>query len=344
MTLKSIHISVIFWLLLFVGFSVAHGQSVAVSIIGSANGQQLAAANAGSDISQYSSTFSMTAATPLIGTGTWSIVSGTATITDPSSATTTVTGVQVGETVLRWTVSFGNCLQSADVKLKVIPAPTVSIKVFLEGPFNGSNLMNDNLRNLNLIPLIEPYTALMGFKSKNGGGNEVTDATVLGVTGDNAIIDWIFLELRAEAKPDSVSGTRSALLQANGNVVDVDGISPIRFNNLLLGNYFITVRHRNHLTIKTDYAVALSSVTTLIDFTTKTNFVSSSKTNEINNFKVMRGGDLNADENITAFDVLKVRLANSVVQSNTYTVEDVNMDGQTTAFDILIVRKNNKSN
>ncbi len=341
---KFIRESAICGLLLFIGLYVAHGQSLAINITGSANGQSLAAVNAGTNISQSRSTFTMAATAPSVGTGTWILVSGTGIITDPASATTTVTGVPVGETVLRWTITLGSCSQSADIKLTVIAVPTLSIKVFLEGPFNGSNLMNDNLRNLNLIPQTEPYTDLTGFAHVNGGGNEVTNTAVLGITGNNAIVDWLFLELRAEASPLTVSGTRSALLQADGDVVDIDGVSPVQFGALPVGNYFITVRHRNHLTIKTDYAVALSSVIALIDFTTKTNPVSSSKTNEINNFKVMRGGDLNADENITAFDVLKVRLANSAGQSNTYTVEDVNMDGQTTAFDILIIRKNNKSN
>ena len=340
---KFIQTSAICWLLLFIGFFTAHGQSVAINISGSANGQPLSPANAGTDISQTSSNFKMAATAPTTGTGTWSIVSGTATITNPLSAATTVTGVPVGTSILRWTVTLGNCSQWADVKLTVIAVPTVSIKVFLEGPFDGLNLMKDNLRKLNLIPLTEPYTGLANFKHTTGGG-EVIDPAVLSITGNNAIIDWIFLELRNESTPDSVSGTRSALLQADGDVVDTDGISPVSFKNFPLGNYFIIVRHRNHLTIKTNNAVALSSGVMLVDFTTKLNSISSSKINEINNFKVMRGGDLNADKNITAFDILKVRLANTVGQINAYKTEDVNMDGQTTAFDILIVRKNNKFN
>ena len=344
MTQKFIHVKIICWLLLFVGISEANGQSVEVNIRGSADGKPLEAVNAGPDISQYSSTFTMSASTPIYGTGNWSIVSGAATITDPSSSNTTVTDVPVGETVLRWTVSIGNCSQYSDVKLKFIAVPTVAIKVFLEGPFNGSNSMSDNLRSLSLIPKTEPYTNLTGFKHQNGGGNEVTDTIVLGIKGNKAIVDWVFIELKNEDTTNSVSGTRSALLQADGNVVDIDGVSPIRFNKLPVGNYFITIRHRNHLSIKSDKAIAISNVTTVIDFTVKDSPISSSKMNEINGFKVMRGGDLNADENITAFDVLKVRLANTVSKSNSYTIEDVNMDGQTTAFDILVVRKNNKSN
>jgi hypothetical protein len=48
--------------------------------------------------------------TPTYGTGTWSVVSGTATITTPSSATSGVTGLALGATAtLRWTITNGLC-------------------------------------------------------------------------------------------------------------------------------------------------------------------------------------------------------------------------------------------
>jgi gliding motility-associated-like protein len=49
--------------------------------------------------------------TPTNGTGTWTIISGGAgaTITDPNNPTTTVTGLPIGTTRLRWTISNGVC-------------------------------------------------------------------------------------------------------------------------------------------------------------------------------------------------------------------------------------------
>jgi len=44
------------------------------------------------------------------GTGTWTVVSGTATITTPNSPTTTVTNLPVGVTTLRWTINNGPCI------------------------------------------------------------------------------------------------------------------------------------------------------------------------------------------------------------------------------------------
>ena len=60
------------------------------------------------------------AATP--GTGTWTIVSGTGTITSPNSETSTVTGVPVGSTLeLKWTIVNGLCQADDDVILYNAP-------------------------------------------------------------------------------------------------------------------------------------------------------------------------------------------------------------------------------
>ncbi|MFM9005246.1 MAG: hypothetical protein ACKOSR_07050, partial [Flavobacteriales bacterium] len=73
-------------------------------------------ANAGADIAQCNNgSFTMAANTPTVGTGAWSLISGTATITTASSATTTVTGLAAGSTAtLRWTISNGSCTASFD--------------------------------------------------------------------------------------------------------------------------------------------------------------------------------------------------------------------------------------
>lgn len=55
----------------------------------------------------------MAATTPSIGTGVWSIVSGSATIMSTTLTNTIVTGIPVGSsTTLRWTVSNSNCPSS----------------------------------------------------------------------------------------------------------------------------------------------------------------------------------------------------------------------------------------
>ena len=97
----------------------------------------------------------------------------------------------------------------------------VAAKVFLDGPYvSGTQLMNDNLRNLGIIPTVEPYTGI-GYTHVGGGGESVT-APVLAVTGNNAIVDWVVLELRDKNNSASLLRTRTALVQRDGDVVDVD--------------------------------------------------------------------------------------------------------------------------
>ncbi len=147
-------------------------------------------------------------------------------------------------------------------------------KAFLQGAMlSNEGLMQDKLRVKNLIPLVEPYTGLTIYANTApiftpiGSGGETIAATVLETTGPDAIVDWVFLELRWEYDPSKVISTRSALIQRDGDIVDIDGDSPVQFN-IPADNYFLAVRHRNHLGVMTKEAIPLkrNSLNT-IDFT-----------------------------------------------------------------------------
>ncbi len=142
----------------------------------------------------------------------------------------------------------------------------VTPKVFLQGPYFGS-LMNDDLRIQALIPTVEPYDALPNFTHVGRGGGETVDPAVFELAGNNAIVDWVFLELRDKNTPSTVIETRSALVQSDGDIVDVDGTSEVRFVGIAGDNYYLVVRHRNHLGVCTDTALALSILPFNIDFT-----------------------------------------------------------------------------
>lgn len=154
---------------------------------------------------------------------------------------------------------------------ETVPASniTVDIEVMLEGPFNsGTGLMNDALRTLvnpNGFPLTEPYTAL-GFANAGGGGGETINSAVLTTTGNDAIVDWLFVQLRSASDNTSVQYTRCALVQRDGDVVDVDGTSPLSFN-APAGSYYIAVRHRNHLGAMAASPIALASAPITVDLT-----------------------------------------------------------------------------
>jgi hypothetical protein len=154
-----------------------------------------------------------------------------------------------------------------DVGLTGTTGVKVAVKLWLEGPLVivAPTLMDDDLRVAALIPTTEPYSAL-GFSNAGGGGGETTTAGVLGAGGNNAIVDWGRVELRSSADPASIVATRQCLIQRDGDVVSaVDGTSEVTVN-VGAGNYYVAVRHRNHLGCMTASAIALTSSPTTIDF------------------------------------------------------------------------------
>ena len=146
----------------------------------------------------------------------------------------------------------------------VVPQVRVAAQVWLEGPYDEAlDLMNDGLRAAAVIPATEPYTAA-GYVHVGGGG-ETTSALTLAVTGNNALVDWVVVELRSTANPTVVLASRSGLVQRDGDVVAGDGVSALSFP-VAAGNYLIAIRHRNHLGCMTLSDVALGAVSTTVDF------------------------------------------------------------------------------
>ncbi len=178
----------------------------------------------------------------------------------------------------------------------------LAIKLQLLGAKIGvsptDTLMRDDLRSKGYIPVNEPYTGRSGYSHKGGGGNEtVTDSTtVFSVTGPNAIVDWVYVELRSPAFLDSVIYTRSALLQRDGDVVDVNGSSMLSIPLGQGGSYYVSVRHRNHLGVMTGEALDLSPILTEIDFTDTSLLTNGTYAQiRLNNKMSLWAGDLNGD-------------------------------------------------
>lgn len=142
--------------------------------------------------------------------------------------------------------------------------PSVKLRVALDGPFDPAmGMMRDDLRAMGALPLEEPYAGL-GF-ALVGGVGETIPAAALEVTGKNAVVDWVLVEVRDKSGPELVLATRPALLQRDGDVVGTDGYDRIIFN-LPADQYHIAVRHRNHLGVMTGNPVQLGKQMASIDF------------------------------------------------------------------------------
>ncbi|MEO1257193.1 MAG: G8 domain-containing protein [Bacteroidota bacterium] len=208
----------------------------------------------------------------------------------------------------------------------------VAPRVMLQGPYNGTD-MNDHLRTGAHIPLNEPFTAL-GFNHTGRGGGESFDGSAYYFEGDNAPVDWVLLELRNHDDSTQVLGTRSALVQRDGDVVDMDGLSPVMFQGLLPDDYFLAIRHRNHLGAMTASAYELSAVATAIDFTSITTYGTNAQTDLGNGVMGLWSGDGNADGVINAIDRnLHWRLQNGQPYNYQTSSSDWNMNGGVNAID-----------
>lgn len=212
----------------------------------------------------------------------------------------------------------------------------LNIKAFLAGPYNSTTgVMNDGLRSNGLIPLMEPYTGLSYVHVKGGG--ETIEASVLLTTGSDAIIDWVFLELRNALDDTEVLATRSALVQADGDIVDVDGTSAVEFASRP-DSYYISVQHRNHLNIMSFAPVAFGDTPLSVDFSDgSTDTYGIEAQVDIAGTKALWQGDVMDDGAVIYTnanndrDPILVAIGGSVPTNTVsgYAQSDVNMDGET---------------
>lgn len=86
-------------------------------------------ANAGIDQTVCATAAALSANVPVVGTGNWSVVSGTGSILNTAAAATGINGLTAGSTTtLRWTISSGACPPSTDeVTLQIGSPSTTSI-------------------------------------------------------------------------------------------------------------------------------------------------------------------------------------------------------------------------
>ena len=251
------------------------------------------------------------------------------------------TALMADSAVVRWpsgtTDKFYNL--SANQWVKVAEGQTsrskLSVIAALGGPYDqATGLMTDGLRSLNMVPLTEPYTA-MGFTPVGTTVPRTIPQAVLNVTGNNAIVDWVWIELRNATTLTTVLAARPALLQRDGDVVDLDGIRPVAMG-VANGSYRVVVRHRNHLGIMSGSAIALSSTTATVNFKLlATTTYGTGARKDVAGTQVLWEGNVALDNSIKYTGASNDRdpiilfiggtTPNNVITG--YRPEDVNMDG-----------------
>ena len=253
---------------------------------------------------------------------------------DPNISGTSIqpSGLKFG-TEYFWRVRIAGYGWSTVRRFTTIPL-MVSIKVFLQGPYIGNSTMSTTLNSKGLIPLLQPYN----HSPWNYNGSESVSQIPSGV------VDWVLLKLKEN---DSTSVmTRAAFLKSDGHIVDLDGTSAVAFSDVLPGNYYIAVKHRNHLSVMSSEPITLIDNNVAYDFTTDSSkFYGGyfgSKLLETTPTKVwgMIASDGNSDGLINAEDLNLIwRPENGFDQ---YLKGDYNLDGYVNAIDKnLFWRSNN---
>lgn len=231
------------------------------------------------------------------------------------------------------TGSGGALSDAAQVVINVVPTTVqLGVRVVLDGPYDAvSGLMRDALRTLPDFPTEQPYASAPWSHA----GSESVSTGVLAVSGNNAIVDWVLVQLRPAANINTVSVQVAGLLQRDGDVVATNGTSALVLS-ALPGDYHIVVLHRNHLGVMTSASVTLGPSSTTVDLSsasTATYGVDARKV--IGSVQALWSGDALSDGELryTGEDNdrdLMLLAIGGVVPTNTvagYRIEDVNLDG-----------------
>ena len=137
---------------------------------------------------------------------------------------------------------------------QTVPYVKVSANAFLMGAMSGTSMVS----SLNaLLPLAQPYNN----STTNYAGTELLSAIPV------SMVDWILVDIRDSITPTTIVATKAALLTTDGSITDVFG-NPVTFLNVTPGNYYVGLRHRNHLAIRSASKIALTPTTTVTDFRT----------------------------------------------------------------------------
>ena len=220
----------------------------------------------------------------------------------------------------------------------------LQLRVLLQGPLlNPVNigLMNDNLRVGALIPTVSPYNAGDVISNSNVFNNGGISGS--GLSQDN-IVDWVWIEIRSGSDDTLIVDDISAIVQRDGDVVNLDGTSDVTLRGLV-GEYYIVVKHRNHLATMTSNKIPLSVIATSVDFTINTTatYGTNAQVQLANGDMALWSGNVNGDTVVQysgttpdspsiLSEVLNdpgnfLNFPTYVV--NGYNVHDVNMDGNT---------------
>jgi hypothetical protein len=128
-------------------------------------------------------------------------------------------------------------------------AITLNLNLILYGAWNGTD-MNTTLNDLGLIPTADPYSVGVTVPSIPAG-----------------VVDWVLVELRDKTNNENVLYTRAFFLNSAGELVNPDGVTGGKLQAIPRDQYYVSVKHRNHLGVMTANTVDFTAGSASFDFT-----------------------------------------------------------------------------
>lgn len=230
----------------------------------------------------------------------------------------------------------------------------LNIKVFLEGAYRSNGKMTNDLANKRLLPLdtlpnIYPYNLL---KSRNVNIAKLSDTTL------EKFVDYVVVEIKKDL--NSTAATyQLAMLTKDGLLIDPNSLGLVKVNDSIDSNeYYVAIRHRNHLTIVSADKVPLYPRVNSydFDFTKSANILGGTASlKRIGNDSFgnllfgMIGGEVTANDqiNLTSANIDFrpdiISILNHFSMKPGYDFNDTNLDGIVTTKDYNISWNNRDS-
>lgn len=203
---------------------------------------------------------------------------------------------------------------------------TLDVKVYLEGAYNGTSLKVGLTGDM---PLGQPFS---GAPWNYSGSESVVSIPV-------NVVDWALIEYRdatdaASANAATAVHQEAVFIDSDGNLVGLDGSSPISVSTTFTNNFYLVIIHRNHIDIMSGNALTLTGAAYEYDFTTGAGqaYGDGDGYKEITSgIYGMISGDSNGDGTIDAND--KTNSWENEAGTTGYLSSDLNLDGNSSNQD-----------
>jgi hypothetical protein len=211
----------------------------------------------------------------------------------------------------------------------VITGTRFNLKVFLQGPFNGTT-MNTYLNAGGWLPTTQPYSGAPWLYSGTESVSTIPNGNV---------VDWVLLEFREttgdiySATSDSIVARKAAFLLDDGTIVGLDGSNEVLVPTTFTENVYVVVYHRNHIRVMSASALTMVGGVYVYDFTdAKAKAFDSQQRNLGGGYFGMYCADINNDGEVYSGDLSL--FVNAYPSFNVYHNADLNLDGEVYSGDI----------